>query len=102
MDGASCAPDLTAAIETLCKEQDFSWVSNGRFKGGWTTRHYGHPDTGVHAVQMEIALRAYLAEPDTATPRTWPPDYDAARAAPLRALLGTILTTCLHFATAPR
>ena len=31
-----------------------TWVLNGRFKGGWTTRHYGRPD-GVHAIQMELA-----------------------------------------------
>jgi len=36
---------------------------NGRFKGGYTTRHYGRPQHGVHAVQMELACRGYLREP---------------------------------------
>jgi N-formylglutamate amidohydrolase len=32
-------------------------------QGRVTTRHYGQPDNGVHAVQLEIACRAYLDEP---------------------------------------
>ena len=39
---------------------EFSRVTNGRFKGGYTTRHYGAPAQGVHAVQMELACRGYL------------------------------------------
>ena len=35
---------------------------NGRFKGGWTTRHYGQPASGIHAIQMEISQRAYMHE----------------------------------------
>ena len=38
----------------------YTSVLNGRFRGGWTTRHYGRPENGVHAVQMELAQRAYL------------------------------------------
>ena len=38
----------------------FTRVTNGRFKGGYTTRHYGQPAQGVHAVQMELACRGYL------------------------------------------
>ncbi len=34
---------------------------NGRFTGGWTTRHYGAPESGVHAIQMELTQSAYLA-----------------------------------------
>ena len=58
---------------------------NGRFKGGWTTRHYGQPGTGVHAIQMELAQHAYLAA--EAAPWTYAPRI----AAPLRAVLGQIL-----------
>ena len=64
----------------------FTAVLNGRFKGGWTTRHYGRPAEGFHAVQMEIAQSAYLAA--EAAPWT----YDAAKADPLRATLSRILT----------
>ncbi|MFZ8940933.1 MAG: N-formylglutamate amidohydrolase, partial [Gemmobacter sp.] len=39
-----------------------SVVTNGRFKGGWTTRHYGRPAEGLHVVQVEIDRALYLDE----------------------------------------
>ena len=59
-------------------------VLDGRFKGGWTTRHYGRPAVGIHAVQMEIAQRAYMEE---APPWTWRQDRADALRAVLRPLL---------------
>ena len=44
--GASCAPELTAAVEAACDATSFSRVTNGRFRGGWITRHHGHPRRG--------------------------------------------------------
>ena len=35
---------------------------NGRFRGGYITRHYGDPRSHVHALQLEIAQRAYMTE----------------------------------------
>lgn len=90
-DGASCDAALTAAIAADCEGD--TCVINGRFKGGWITRHYGDPARGIHAVQMELAIRGYA---DEAGP--WPPPWDAERAAPLQARLLSILTTCLDFA----
>jgi formiminoglutamase len=99
--GASCDPALAAAIEAACAATSFSHVANGRFKGGWTTRHYGQPGAGVHAVQMELACRGYMDEPDgLLTSLTWPTPYDPARAAPMRAALTQILQACLDFAAA--
>jgi N-formylglutamate deformylase len=102
--GASCAPQLTQQIEALCAASEFTWVTNGRFKGGYTTRHYGRPAHGVHAVQMELSFRGFLHEPDGAlTEANWPSPWEAHFAAPLRALLERILATCLSFASqAPR
>lgn len=96
--GASCAAQLTHAIELACEDRDFSRVTDGRFVGGWTTRHYGRPERGVHAVQMELACRGYLAEPDMPTPETWPPPFEPPRAAPLSAVLQRALCACLNFA----
>jgi N-formylglutamate deformylase len=90
-DGASCAAALTDAIAADCAGD--SHVVNGRFKGGWITRHYGEPARGIHAVQMELAIRGYANENGA-----WPPHWDAARAAPMQAKLRFILTTCLDFA----
>ena len=59
--GASCAPEIGQAVAETCESAaGFTSVLNGRFKGGWTTRQYGQPETGIHAIQMEIAQSAYL------------------------------------------
>ena len=97
--GASCAPALTAAVESVCATTTFNRVVNGRFKGGWITRHYGNPAKGVHAIQMELACRAYMrGDPGPVTEGGWPAPYDADYAAPTRAVLARILSTCLEFA----
>ncbi len=93
--GATCDAGLTEAVSAACGE---SQVVNGRFKGGWTTRHYGRPKTGVHAIQMELAIRGYAPEPDTPDETNWPPAWDADYAAPLAATLRNVLTACLEFA----
>ncbi|UWP95356.1 N-formylglutamate deformylase [Aliiroseovarius crassostreae] len=83
--GATCAPKIEAATLSVCADADgYSSVTNGRFKGGWTTRHYGRPETGIHAIQMELAQRAYM---DEAAPWTYRND----RADRLRPHLKTIL-----------
>ncbi|HUN26221.1 MAG TPA: N-formylglutamate deformylase [Steroidobacteraceae bacterium] len=97
--GASCAPELARALGALCRASRFESVIDGRFKGGYITRHYGRPAEGLHAVQMELACRAYLPEqPGPVEPRSWPPPYDPAAAEPLRGLLRALLAACLDFA----
>ena len=98
--GASCAPELTARIEAVCGQTTFSRVTNGRFKGGYTTRHHGRPADGVHAVQMELACRGYMDDPEDVNPGNWPTPYDEKHAASLRAALQRILTACIEFAQA--
>jgi N-formylglutamate deformylase len=76
--GKSCAAPLVRAVGAACggdREHDF--VVDGRFTGGWITRHYGDPASGVHALQMELAQRAYMME-------TPPWTYDEAKAERLR------------------
>ncbi|MFT4935926.1 MAG: N-formylglutamate deformylase [Pseudoalteromonas distincta] len=97
--GAACDPALTTAIEAVCDASPFSRVTDGRFKGGWTTRRYGRPDAGVHAIQMELACRGYMEDPDAPpTPQTWPSPFDPHRAAPMRAVLTDVLKVALAFA----
>jgi N-formylglutamate deformylase len=86
--GTTCAPEIEAATRDLCAEATaYTHVLNGRFKGGWTTRHYGRPTEGLHALQMELAQSTHLAA--EAPPWTSNP----AKAEPLRALLARILGT---------
>ena len=61
-DGTTCAPELTRAVETACAVSGDSLVVNGRFKGGYITRHYGQPMQGIEAVQLEISQRIYMDE----------------------------------------
>jgi formiminoglutamase len=91
--GTTCAPGIEAATADICTAaQGYSATLNGRFKGGWTTRHYGQPKSGVHAVQMELAQSAYLTH--EAAPWT----FDAVRAARLRPHLAHILATLADLA----
>jgi formiminoglutamase len=90
--GASCAEPVASAAESAMAANAFSCVANGRFKGGWITRHYGKPDAHVHAIQMEIALSAYLA----AEAAPW--HFDDVRAASLQGALSSIIAAALDAA----
>ncbi|THH37281.1 N-formylglutamate deformylase [Aliishimia ponticola] len=91
--GTTCAPAIEAAVQEICAAADgYTSVTNGRFKGGWTTRHYGRPAEGLHAIQMELAQSTYL-ETEAAP---WRMDDDKAER--LRAHLTSILTTLASLA----
>jgi formiminoglutamase len=97
--GATCAAALSDAIERICAASNFSHVLNGRFKGGFITRTLGQPESGVHAIQMELACRGYMMErAGPVAEGQWPTAYDEAYAAPMRAVLTSILKECLNFA----
>jgi N-formylglutamate deformylase len=96
-NGASCAPRIAHEIAEICGKADgYSHVLNGRFKGGWTTRHYGRPTEGWHAVQMELAQSTHLAS------EAAPFAYDAIKAARLRPVLTEILETLATLAPSLR
>lgn len=84
--GTSCDPRLERAVVDICAgAAPYTHVLNGRFKGGWTTRHYGRPDQGFHAIQMELAQSTHLAHDQ--------PPFDMSRdkAAQLRPVLAEVL-----------
>lgn len=98
-DGKTADPTLQAMIGRIMAETGESHVVNGRFKGGWITRHFGQPQQGVHALQMELSNRGYMREPEEkGTPDNWPVPYDAAFSAPIRATLRKILETATSWA----
>ncbi|MDH3387326.1 MAG: N-formylglutamate deformylase [Gammaproteobacteria bacterium] len=83
--GTSCDAALEAAVRDVCAAADgYTAVTNGRFKGGWTTRHYGNPEKDCHAIQMELAQRRYMQEAP-------PWAYDETLAAGLRQHLARAL-----------
>lgn len=87
--GATMAPHLISVIDAWRHSQSaYSHVLDGRFKGGYTTRHYGHPDQHIHSLQIEIVQDCYL---NSATPHL----YDAAIAAPLSHALKPLVESLL-------
>lgn len=92
--GTTCDPQIERAVHEICAAAapGYSSVLNGRFKGGWTTRHYGQPAQNVHAIQMELAQSTHLASERP------PFDYDPERAAPLRVTLEKILAELVEIA----
>ncbi|HEY7608919.1 MAG TPA: N-formylglutamate deformylase [Alphaproteobacteria bacterium] len=90
-DGRSCAAALAARAATvLAGASGFTHVVNGRFKGGYITRHYGRPADGVHTLQLEMAMSAYLDEGA-------PERFDPARAAPLAGVLERLVAALLEW-----
>jgi N-formylglutamate deformylase len=87
-NGASCAAECQGRIEAvLAAQRDYTWIANGRFKGGYITRHYGNPAQGIDAVQLELAQRNYLDEDSF--------EWDAARAGPTQALIRELLLAAI-------
>lgn len=93
--GVSCARALVATAEVSLTARGYRVVRNNPYAGGFTTRHYGRPKTGVHALQIEINRRLYVDEttyrplPDMATVQDAIADMvDALIAIPARDLRG--------------
>ena len=82
-DGRSCGAALADAVESVAMQSEYDAVLNGRFKGGYTTRHYGDPGANIHAIQLELAQRAYMHE------RTL--EFDRDKSAELRITLNAML-----------
>ncbi|WP_321964552.1 N-formylglutamate deformylase [Paraburkholderia sp. J7] len=61
-NGLSCDAGVLDAITRTLGAQPFTWIANGRFKGGYNTRAYGEPQKGVHAVQLEMCQSTYMSE----------------------------------------
>ena len=86
---STCDPIFEdAAVEVFSIEKGYSYVINGRFKGGWTTRYYGKPVNGIHAIQLELAQSTYMDEYE-------PWIYKENRAVKLRFYLQKLLN-CLE------
>jgi N-formylglutamate deformylase len=95
--GASCDPGLRESVAVILGASGQSMVIDGRFKGGWITRAYGRPREGVEALQLELACRAYMREPERPAPENWPGPIDEKRAAPTRATIRRALEAMLQW-----
>jgi N-formylglutamate deformylase len=86
--GESCSAALQSRlVDVLAAERDHTYAVNGRFKGGYITRHYGEPARGVEAVQLELAQANYMDEDSF--------EYREDLAQPTERILRALLEACL-------
>lgn len=96
-EGTTCATELEKIVATLCGQAEgFTSTVNGRFKGGWTTRHYGQPEKNIHAIQMELTQSSHLVA------EAAPFDLDPAKSEILRGHLRHILEAVEAWAVAQK
>ncbi|HVE48436.1 MAG TPA: N-formylglutamate deformylase [Casimicrobiaceae bacterium] len=90
-NGASCAPSLREALSrVLATQTRYTYAVDGRFKGGYITRHYGQPELAVHAIQLEMCWSCYMVEAP-------PYRVDPMRADELRSVLTPLIGAMLDW-----
>jgi formiminoglutamase len=94
-NGVTCDPALAEAVTAICAASGHSYVLDGRFRGGRTTRHYGRPADGIHAIQMELAMYGYMHEPASPDAGNWPSPLDPDPS--ISPVLRQVLEACLAF-----
>ena len=77
-----------AAMQACASFPHISTVLNGRFKGGYITRHYGRPAHGIHAIQLEMCQHLYMQE-------VAPYAYDAEIASRIQPVLKKMVSSSL-------
>jgi len=88
--GTACPAEIAEALLAVAaRAEGFTAVLDGRFKGGYITRHYGRPEEGIIAVQLELAQSAYMEQN---RPSLW----DADRAEPARAVIEQLLRVAVE------
>jgi len=88
-DGLSAHQELTNQLSNYCNNSQYSSVLNGRFKGGYITRHYGNPAQGVDAIQLEMTQSNYMNE-------SFPYSYDHEKAEKCQEMLFGLLSILVN------
>ena len=93
-NGEAAHASITEAVANACIDAEcLTSVVNGRFKGGYITRHYGDPAQKVHAIQLEMCQSTYMQEEA-------PFAYDEAKAIAVQPLLQAMVAAALGAAKA--
>ena len=91
-NGDSAHPSIARAVAAVCQASGaYSHVVNGRFKGGYITRHYGQQARHVHAIQLEKCRDVYMRD---APPFTYDPGVAAPFQPQLRAMVQAAMQAC--------
>lgn len=88
--GRSASPPLVESVMQAAARTPYSSVLDGRFRGGYITRHYGQPEDGFHALQLELSQRTYIDEKSLR--------YDERRAAKLAQTIESMIEAMLEAA----
>ncbi len=88
-NGKSMDTALAIRLFEICNNfKEYSSTLNGRFIGGYITRHYGQPQQNIHTVQLELTQQSYMNE-------SCPPEYHSDKAKRIQKLLNQLLKEIL-------
>lgn len=93
-DGDSCGVSYESSVMSVAEASEYSAVLNGRFRGGYITRHYGDPENDVNAIQLELSQSCYMNEENL--------QYDGGLAASIAGTIRKMLVAFVHAAVKPR
>ncbi|WP_322049314.1 N-formylglutamate deformylase [Paraburkholderia sp. J67] len=92
LDGRTCASTVQDAAIAAMATSPYTWIANGRFKGGYITRNFGAPAAGIHAIQLEMCQSTYMNEQA-------PFDYKSDRAEAVQPTLHRMVSAALDAVT---
>lgn len=88
-EGSSACAELITDAWAVLVDCGYTSALDGRFKGGYITRHYGNPQLNTHALQLEISQRSYMQEK--------PPVYDDHLARKLQSVLKPLVNKLIDW-----
>ncbi|MEM9103466.1 MAG: N-formylglutamate deformylase [Pseudomonadota bacterium] len=91
---SSCAPELIEMIKSV-ETSPFTNTFDGRFKGGYITRHYGQPNKHIHAIQLELSQLTYMREANIK--KNIKPKFLPEKSKPLQAYLKKIFQVLIQW-----
>ena len=60
--GSACSSKMIGLVERVLRQMGYSVARNAPYAGGYTTRLYGRPRSGINALQIEINRKLYMNE----------------------------------------